>query len=133
MFAGFLMSTKFQKGIISEKLYSGRELRDIILELFPAGQQAIREGSVLQDVHFKGLAFIQKSQDYKPDFYELYHLMQLSSDSREEILRMRIPDILPVNEDSWIKIIELEPDPDQFSTTTVTRFGYVVNRDCLTG
>ncbi|MDO8656618.1 MAG: hypothetical protein Q7K45_05245 [Nanoarchaeota archaeon] len=105
----FEPKTPFQHKINPNRHYSGAELRQLVLDSFPAGEQAEPPQGPLRQVPFQGLAFVTNSIIGRTSgFGENYANTQYHSGSREEILERLILDKY-YGSGEWISITEMPP------------------------
>ncbi len=130
------MATLFQQTIEQQEYYSARELREIVLSLFPPGLQAIKSEAP-QQVRFRGLAFIDNSNprcSFLNGFDQLYQMTQFGEQSREQVLEELIPHSWPARFGNWIRVVEMPPLLEDYSGISTTfdydsfRHGYHVRK-----
>ena len=123
------MASLFQERVLEKYDHSPRELREIILTLFPPGLQAIRNEEP-REVKFKGLAFMDNS---RPRFIELgfdrlYQMTQYGERSREQVLEELIPELWPSVLNNWVGVVEMQEDPKRQHHSISTTFDHNSSR-----
>lgn len=116
---------RFEKPLVAVSTFTPEQLRAIVSEVFPPGEQKKRPDALSYWVHFTGLAFLLYRPDHslpKFDFEAEYDRTQRGG-SREETLRWLIPSRLEESRSGILTVAEMGMDPSKLPMSHFAYYG----------